>query len=180
MRELNRRGRTGSGFSLIELMFVVVIVGVIALFAIPAYTKQVQKNNRAVAKARLAQAAQLLERFYSDNTSYFVIKSGSGCAVTTTTATTAATGDGFMKLMNPSWNCSAPNTVYSGSNNEATSFYIITLTSDSTTTANAFTLTATPVAGTSQASDLCLNLTLTNTGVKGITGVSPTTVRDCW
>ncbi|HXI35388.1 MAG TPA: pilus assembly protein PilE, partial [Burkholderiales bacterium] len=58
--------------------------------------------------------------------------------------------------------------------------YTITLTSDSTTGPNAFTLTATPLSGTSQAGDKCGNLTLTNAGVKGITGTSPTTVADCW
>jgi type IV pilus assembly protein PilE len=175
--EFNLRHMKRSGFSLIELMFVVAIAGVIAMVAIPAYNKQIQKNARAVAKARLAQAAQLLERFYSDNSSYFVIKNTGSCAVAT--GTTAASGDGFMKLMNAGWNCSGSNTVYSGSNNESTSVYTITLTSDNTTGPNAFTLTAAPVAGSSQASDTkCMNLTLTNAGVKGISGSG--TLTDCW
>jgi len=178
VREMNLRGRRATGFSLIELMFVVAIVGVIAMVAIPSYQRSVQKNNRAVAKARMAQAAQMLERFYSDNNTYFVIKNTGSCAVAT--STTAANGDGFMKLVVPGWNCSGSNTVYSGSNNETTSVYTITLTSDSTTGPNAFTLTATPLSGSSQAGDKCGNLTLTNAGVKGITGTSPTTVADCW
>src|SRR5436190_19349268 len=99
------RQKTGaSGFSLIELMFVVAIVGIIAMVAIPSYNKQLQKNARAVAKARLAQAAQLLERFYSDNNTYFVaMTAGPPCVVS---ASTASSQDGFMKLMNQSWGCS--------------------------------------------------------------------------
>ena len=87
-----------------------------------------------------------------------------------------------MKLMVPGWNCSGSNTVYSGANNETTSSYTVALTSDATTGPNAFTLTATPQAGTSQAGDSCGALTLTNTGVKGYVPPSGSTAQltDCW
>jgi type IV pilus assembly protein PilE len=162
----NRR-RAGRGFSLVELMFVVAIAAVIAAVAIPSYNIQVRKNNRAVAKARLAQAAQLLERFYSDNQSYFVDVSGSNLVVGAN-----STQAGLAKLL------SVPSgtTVYSGSNNESTSPYTLSI---STTTANSYTLTATVVTTTQQAGDTkCMNLTLTNAGVKGISGTG--TIADCW
>jgi len=147
---------------------VVTIVAVIAAVAIPAYTKQIQKNQRAAAKARLAQAAQLLERFYSDNNTYYVDVAGGNLVSNTTGATVA----GFAKMLN----VPSGTTVYSGSNNETTSAYTLTL---ATASPNAFTLTATPVPTNAQAADTtCASLTLTNAGVKGITGTGQ--VSDCW
>jgi type IV pilus assembly protein PilE len=169
------QGAGATGFSLIELMFVVAIVGIISRVALPSYTKQLQKNQRAVAKARLAQAAQQLERFYSDNSSYYVdMNAGPPCVLVVNTA--GSTANGFMRMMNPSWCGGASTTVYSGSNNETTSVYTIEL---ATSSANAFTVTAKPVAGTAQAADTKCNwLTLTNTGAKGITGTG--SLSDCW
>jgi len=160
---LHRTVAGNAGFTLLELIVVVAIVALVAALAMPAYTKQIQKNNRAVAKARLAQAAQLLERFYSDNNTYYVDVSGGNLV-----AGTASTTAGFAKLMNVTG-----TTIYSGSNNETSSPYQVTL---STPTAATYTLTATVTSGTSQASDACGNLTLTNAGVKGISG----TGADCW
>jgi type IV pilus assembly protein PilE len=155
------------GFTLIELLIAVTIIGIIAAVAYPAYTLQVQKSGRAEAKARLVQAAQLLERFYSDNNSYLVDVSGGNLVVNTGGATVA----GFAKLMN----VSSGTTVYSGSNNESTSKYTITLSSAAQ---NSFTLTATPRLN--QVADTkCANLTLTNTGVKGISGTT-TDITNCW
>jgi len=53
-------------------------------------------------------------------------------------------------------------------------FYAITLTDISETT---YELTATPEAGTVQANDKCLTLTLTNTGERDSTGRS---MDECW
>jgi type IV pilus assembly protein PilE len=171
------------GFTLIELLIVVAIMSLIAAVAIPSYSNQIRKNNRAAAKARLAQAAQLLERFYSDNNTYYMDITTSPCALVSTTATPSTTqaANGLMKLMNPSWGCGAPNTVYSGSNNEATSPYTLSIgyTVGGTTSPSLFIVTATIVAGTNQAADTkCGTLTLTNAGVKGISGTG--TVSECW
>ena len=167
MRQFRKASARATGFTLIELMITVAIVSVIAAVAIPAYTKQIQKNNRAVGKARLAQAAQLLERFYSDNNSYYVDVSGGNLV-----KGTASTAAGFAKLMN----VPSGTTVYSGTNNESTSSYTVTL--DTTTNGiNTFILTATP-QGNQTADTQCANLTLTNAGVKGISGSS--TIAFCW
>ena len=58
------------GFSLIELMIAVVIVGAIAAFAIPAYQDSVRKSKRADAKTALSDAAARMEQFYLDRKTY--------------------------------------------------------------------------------------------------------------
>lgn len=53
------------GFSLIELMVVVVIVAIITSIAYPAYQDQMQKTRRSDAKSALMDAAAKMERFYT-------------------------------------------------------------------------------------------------------------------
>lgn len=62
--------RDHRGFTLIELMIAVAVVGILATIAYPAYTSQVQKSRRVDAKAALMTAAQTLERCYTENNSY--------------------------------------------------------------------------------------------------------------
>ena len=58
------------GFTLIELMIVVVVLGIIAAIAFPSYTSQVQKTRRADATSALLGAAQQLERCYTRTSTY--------------------------------------------------------------------------------------------------------------
>jgi type IV pilus assembly protein PilE len=154
------------GFSLIELMIVVAIIALIATIAYPSYQNQVQKANRTEAKARLTQGAQLMERFYSDNNTYFIDASAGKPVVGT-----ASTAAGLAALYGVSG-----STVYSSPDNQPTSQYTLAIT---TSSSNAFTLTATPRPGYAQAADTkCAAITLTNTGVRGITGTGA--VKDCW
>lgn len=62
--------KTSSGFTLIELMIAIVIIGVLAAIAVPTYQEYIKKSRRAEAAAVLTEAAQQLEVYYSQNGRY--------------------------------------------------------------------------------------------------------------
>lgn len=68
------------GFSLLELMVVMAIIGIIAAFAYPSYTQTVVKTRRNTAKSCLAEYAHFMERFYTANLRYD--KDDAGTAIT--------------------------------------------------------------------------------------------------
>ena len=58
------------GFSLLELMIVVAVIGILAMIALPSYQDQLEKGRREEGRAALLTIAQAQERFYTANGSY--------------------------------------------------------------------------------------------------------------
>jgi type IV pilus assembly protein PilE len=58
------------GFTLVELMVTVAIVGILASVAYPSYVKYVVKSNRAAAQSHLMDIAQQQPQYLIDNRAY--------------------------------------------------------------------------------------------------------------
>jgi type IV pilus assembly protein PilE len=64
------------GFTLIETMIVVAIVGILASIAYPSYQEYVRQSNRVEARSILLEMTQLLERNYTEANHYDQMSSG--------------------------------------------------------------------------------------------------------
>ena len=65
-----RRSKKLSGFSLIELMIVVAIIGIIVAFGYPVYTEKMIETRRTDAKEALLRLATLQEKFFTECNQY--------------------------------------------------------------------------------------------------------------
>jgi len=68
--KIRKNKNKSSGFTLIELMITVAIVGIIASVAYPSYVDSVARSDRTEAQRELLRIANLEEQFFSDNRVY--------------------------------------------------------------------------------------------------------------
>ena len=141
-----------NGFTLIELMIVVAIVGILSAVAYPSYQESVRKSRRSDAQGDLAQLANFMERLFTENNFYNVDLDGDGANIGNDEA------DEFPFVVSPQ---------------TGTAFYNLSLAA---VTATTFTLQAVPIVGGPQAADSCGTMTLTQAGVRTNTGAN----NNCW
>lgn len=132
--------KSSIGFTLIEILIVVAILGVLVGIALPAYQNSVLRSGRAEAKSELLQVASDQERYFSNFNTYI---------------------DDALPLNTP--------TVANRDRTTQNALYVISVAACAGgAITNCFIATATPQGA--QTADVCTTLTITNTGVRGATG----------
>jgi type IV pilus assembly protein PilE len=145
--------RAAAGFSLIELMATVLIVGILMAIAVPSYSNHIRKSRRTEAKTALLDLAGREERYYNaQNNAYTAVAANLGYAAAgaTTVMTNFSVGSGY---------------------------YLVTVTASAAGTFPAtYSITATPT-GTQAADTTCTSFTVDQTGQQTAAGPGGAT---CW
>lgn len=90
--------RAVRGFTLIELMLVVIVMAILAGVAYPSYVEQTRKSKRGQVKADLVEYAQLAERYHTTQNTYegFTLPGGGSSVSSPREGGTAAYSVGFV------------------------------------------------------------------------------------
>jgi type IV pilus assembly protein PilE len=70
MKRSQSARRNARGFSLIDVLITVAIVGILAAIAVPSYQSSVRKGNRGAAESYLSDIAQRQQQYLLDQRSY--------------------------------------------------------------------------------------------------------------
>jgi prepilin-type N-terminal cleavage/methylation domain-containing protein len=93
------------GFTLIELIIVIAIIGILAMIAIPAYVGQQKKAARTEAYANLENLRLLEEQYFAENGCYYMTGSTPACTNATRTGVAQiqqnASGQSFLSGFKP-------------------------------------------------------------------------------
>lgn len=160
--DMNKNNKQ-KGFTLIEIMITVGILGIISSIAVPSYMQHVLKSKRTEPKTELLRLAQLQESYYVQNLSYAKTLDGGlgfpSAVVKTESALYNVWTDGLP------FSCDGTNA------NPCTGYNVV----------------AAVIPGKSQGSDKkCTKFRLNNTGFKGAQSETDTdftsakNIKECW
>jgi len=150
-----------AGFTLMEILIVVIIVGILAMIILPSYQESMRKARRADAKAGLMAAANREESFMLDRGTYALdMKNELGFE------------NDPMRTEEGHYEVDAA---------EEDSDAFDAGCADDATIATCYVLIATPVAGGAQAEDArCASLILDSTGQKSAKNADGSAAAECW
>lgn len=150
-----------SGFSLIELMIVVAIIGILLAIAYPNYLNYVIKSKRVEAMTEIMHAAQLQEKYFSQKLKYAY-------------DINTLYGDSSLGASKSTENGLYDITLVAADSSGTTC--------TSTSGCTSYTLTATANAANSQSKDtVCKTFTIAHTGAKSAKDTSNTdSTNQCW
>jgi type IV pilus assembly protein PilE len=134
--------RQQGGFTLIELMITVAVVGILAALAYPSYTSYIARTKRSAAESFMQTVGSRQEQVMLNARSYFSVPAGTAAEWTAVSMTVPA---------------------------EVASNYTVTVVSSASPS---YTVTASPTGAQAANDAKCGILNLTNTGVKSISGTS--------
>lgn len=93
---MRSRMRAERGFTLLELVVVMAVIGILAAIAIPQYTDYIRRGYRSAARAQILQLAQTAERIRGERGSY------ASFSVTSLAVPDGSSGSGIKYLVNGS------------------------------------------------------------------------------
>jgi type IV pilus assembly protein PilE len=91
------KNRINGGFTLIEVMIVVSIIGILTAIAYPSYTNSILKGRRAEGRAALAELLQQQERYMTQRNVYLSFTNASGTTNPATVPFKTYSGDNAAK-----------------------------------------------------------------------------------
>lgn len=156
------------GFTIIELLIVIVVISILAALAIPSYRQYVMRTHRTVAKVALQDLLIRQESYAVDHKRYAADFERLGVAGSGAADVAYVTSDGVISR-------NASNALYSFALKKNTGSSVSTCALDANPSAQSFGLIATPVGN--NADTQCGSLCLTSSGDRG---ANPGAVANCW